>query len=163
MSSSSLFLKGGIWNWNWCFRVEKEKKIFSYKFFKEILKFIKNYWYRRQKFYPGYFFVYPKLNQCLKWRFHYIIVGNKNIWTICWIDFLNSWSKVWLVNFLTTLSRFHKSGAFFVLIKNKKSKGKILNDDLKYLCDTVQFISENTNRKFGEHYKEFCSGFFLML
>ena len=46
--------------------VWKKKKKFSYKFFKEVLKFIKNYWYRRQKFYPGYFFVYPKLNQCLK-------------------------------------------------------------------------------------------------
>ena len=52
------------------------KPLLSYKFFKEIIKYIKNYWYRKQKFYPGYFFVYPKLNQSLKWCLDYIIAGN---------------------------------------------------------------------------------------
>ena len=45
------------------------KQLISYKFFNEIVKFIKNFWHQRQKFYPGYFFVYPKLNQSIKCRF----------------------------------------------------------------------------------------------
>ena len=32
-------------------------------------------------------------------------------------------------------------GSFCVLIK--KPRGKFLNDDLKYLCDKIQYISEN--------------------
>ena len=52
------------------------KPLVSYKFFNEIIQFIKIFWYHRQKFYPGYFFIYPRLNQSLKWRFDYIIIGN---------------------------------------------------------------------------------------
>ena len=52
------------------------KPLVSYKFFKEMIKFIKFFWYLRQRFYPGYFFVHPKLNQSLKWGFDYIIIGN---------------------------------------------------------------------------------------
>ena len=53
------------------------KPLISYEFFDDIIKLIKKVWNRRQKFYPGYFFVYLKLNQSIKWRFDYIIV-NKN-------------------------------------------------------------------------------------
>ena len=49
-------------------------------------------------------------------------------------------------------------GSFFFLVK--KSRGKILNDDLKYLCDKVQYISANIYKKFAEDSKEFCYGFF---
>ena len=49
-------------------------------------------------------------------------------------------------------------GSFFVLIK--KPRGKILNEDLKYLCDNVQLISEKTYKEFAENSKEFCYGFF---
>ena len=65
------------------------RPLVSYKFFMAIINFAKNYWCHRQKFYPVFFFVYPKLNQSLKWRFDYIIVSNnkyklkKKIWTIC--------------------------------------------------------------------------------
>ena len=52
------------------------KPLVLYKFIKEMRKFIKFFRYLRQKFYPGYFFVHPKLNQSLKWRFDYIIIGN---------------------------------------------------------------------------------------
>ena len=49
-------------------------------------------------------------------------------------------------------------GSFFALIK--KPTGKILKDDLKYLCDKVQYISENIYKKFAEDSKEFCYDFF---
>ena len=52
------------------------KPLISDEFFKDILKFIEKFWCRRQKFYSGYFFIYPKLNQNIKWRFNYIIVNN---------------------------------------------------------------------------------------
>ena len=59
-------------------------------------------------------------------------------------------------NFLATFS-FKVSqvkGSLFVLIK--KPRGKILNEDLKYFCDKVQYISENIYKKFAEDSKEFC-------
>ena len=49
----------------------------------------------------------------------------------------------------------------FALIK--KPSGKILKNDLMYLCDKVQFISENICKKFAEDSKEFCYGFFPYL
>ena len=52
------------------------KPLISDEFFKDILKFIEKFWCRRQKFYSGYFFIYPKLNQNIKWRFYYSIVNN---------------------------------------------------------------------------------------
>ena len=52
------------------------KPLVAYKFFKEIINFVRIYWNNRNKFYPGYFFLYPKLNQTLKWRFDYIIITN---------------------------------------------------------------------------------------
>ena len=33
------------------------KPLISYKFFKAIISFIRDYWNKRQRFYPGYFFV----------------------------------------------------------------------------------------------------------
>ena len=52
------------------------KPLLSYEFFNDMIKFIRKFWNCRQKFYPGYLFVYPKLKQSLKWRFDYIIVNN---------------------------------------------------------------------------------------
>ena len=55
-----------------------DKPLFSYRFFEEIINFVKNYWGKRQLFFPGYFFIYPELNQSLKWRYNYILmVKNK--------------------------------------------------------------------------------------
>ena len=48
-------------------------------------------------------------------------------------------------------------GSLFNLIR--KPRGKISNDDLKYLCDNVQLISEKRHKKFSEHSKEVCYGF----
>ena len=48
----------------------------SYKFLNRIINFVRKYWNMRKRFYPGYFFLYPKLNQSLKWRFDYIIISN---------------------------------------------------------------------------------------
>ena len=51
-------------------------------------------------------------------------------------------------------------GAIAPLFLVKKPRGKILNDDLKYLYDKVQYISENIYKKFAQDSKEFCYGFF---
>ena len=140
------------------------KPLVSYKFFNEIIKFIENYWYRKRNFYPGYFFVYPRLNQSLNRRFDYIIVGNNrykfkrnmdDLLDRCFeqlgtsLDGKLSW-------YIDKISQVKVS--FFVRIK--KPRGKILNDDLNYLCDNVQRISENTYKKFAEHSIEFCYAFF---
>ena len=53
------------------------KPLILYELFKDIIKFSKNLWSRRRKLYPGYFFVYPMLNQSIKWRSDYIII-NRN-------------------------------------------------------------------------------------
>ena len=119
----------------------------SYKFFKKIINFIKSYWCHRQKFYPVCFFVYPKLNQSLQWRFDYIIVGNnrykskKNMDNL--LDRFFEQLEISLTQkFPRYIAKFSQvKGSFFVLIK--KPRGKFLNDDLKYLCDKVQYISEN--------------------
>ena len=52
------------------------KPLTSYKFFKDIISFVRRYWNMRKRFYLGYFFLYPKLNQSLKSRFDYIIISN---------------------------------------------------------------------------------------
>ena len=52
------------------------KPLISYNFFKDIINIIRDYWNKKQRFYPGYFFLYPKLNQSLKWRFDYIMITN---------------------------------------------------------------------------------------
>ena len=44
------------------------KRLLSYRSFEEIIKFVKNYWQKRKFFFPGYFFIYRKLNQSLKWK-----------------------------------------------------------------------------------------------
>ena len=55
-------------------------------------------------------------------------------------------------------------GSFFVLVK--KPRGKILNDNLKYLCNNVQLISENIYKKYAEEFmvknyaEEFSYGYF---
>ena len=48
----------------------------SYEFFKELIEQIKRHWNKRKKFFPGYLFPFPKLNQSLKWRFDYINITN---------------------------------------------------------------------------------------
>ena len=42
------------------------------------MDFIERYWKKRKIFYPGYYFIYPQLNQSIKWRFDYVFkVKNK--------------------------------------------------------------------------------------
>ena len=58
------------------------KPLLSWYFFEDIIEFVKEYWNKRKYFYPGYFFVYPRLNQSLKWRYDYVIIvktKHKNI------------------------------------------------------------------------------------
>ena len=49
-------------------------------------------------------------------------------------------------------------GSFYVLIK--KPRGKILNEDLKFMFKNVQYISENIYRKFAENSSSFRYKFF---
>ena len=112
LQKSCILHKGWIWNRSWCFRLEQEKTcsyIFSetfpaYNFLKDIISFIRH-WNCRKFLYPGYLFLYPRLNQSLKWHFDYIIVANnrfigkKKTWTSYYIDFLKGWSVLFNVNF----------------------------------------------------------------
>ena len=50
------------------------KHLFSYRFFVEIIDFVKSCWQEIKFFFPGYFFIYPKLNQSLKWRYDYVLI-----------------------------------------------------------------------------------------
>ena len=50
------------------------KPLLTYHSFKEIIEFVKNYWQKREFIFPGYFFIYPKLNQSLKWRYDYVLI-----------------------------------------------------------------------------------------
>ena len=66
------------------FVCKKKKKsllrpLITYKFFNDMRKFVRTYWSRRQKLYPGYFFVNHILNQSLKWRFNYIIFNHDKL------------------------------------------------------------------------------------
>ena len=99
------------------------KLLISYEFFNDMIKFIRKFLNCRQKLFLlvwttlAYVFVYPKLKQSIKWWFVYIIVNSnryklrKNMDDL--LDFLNNWSRVYLVDFRATLSRFHKSSTFF--------------------------------------------------
>ena len=53
------------------------KPLSSYRFSEEIIEFVKNYWQKRKFFFSGYFFIYLKLNQSLKWRYDYILIVKK--------------------------------------------------------------------------------------
>ena len=57
------------------------KPLISYSFFEELIDFIESYWKKRKVLYPGYYFIFPRLNQSLKWRFDYVFTvkyGKKN-------------------------------------------------------------------------------------
>ena len=55
-----------------------EKPLISYQSVKEIVSFVRNYWRQQKYFYPDYFYIRPRLNQSLKWRYDYIfLVKNK--------------------------------------------------------------------------------------
>ena len=49
-----------------------ERPLISYYFFDELINFIEHYWHEHKYFYTGYYFVYPRLNQSLKWKNDYI-------------------------------------------------------------------------------------------
>ena len=114
-------------------RMSLMKLLIPYEFFNDMIKFIRKFLNCRQKLFLlvwttlAYVFVYPKLNQSIKWRFVYIIVNSnryklrKNMDDL--LDFLNNWSRVYLVDFHVTLSRFHKSSTFFsFLLKSLEEK-----------------------------------------
>ena len=68
------------------------KPLISYSFFEELMDFVENYWKKTKFFSPGYYFIFPRLNQSLKWRLDFVfIVKNKQQnrkWKTFYIDFL---------------------------------------------------------------------------
>ena len=112
-----------------------------------------------------FFFLYPRLNQSLKWRFDYIIVANDKFRgkrkygrTFRWV----------LWNVETKLqgefSRYivkipQVKGSFNVLIN--KPRGKILGDNLKQLFDDIKYISKKVYRQFSDQCNSFRHQFFL--
>ena len=51
-----------------------EKPLLAYSYFDEIVSSIEQYWLRRKLFFPGYCFVYPRMNQSLKLKNGYIFL-----------------------------------------------------------------------------------------
>ena len=49
-----------------------ERSLISYYFFDEIINFTEHYWHEHKYFFARYHFVYPRLNQNLKWKNDYI-------------------------------------------------------------------------------------------
>ena len=63
--------------------VSKKKKLvhvsflnplISYSFFDEMVEFIEKYRSKRKIFYPRYYFIFQRLNDCLKWRYDYVLL-----------------------------------------------------------------------------------------
>ena len=106
------------------------KPLISYKFFEDIIKFIRKYWNMRKVFYPGYFFSYPRLIQSLKLRFDYVIISNnkrrknKNIDVLLdrFFESLESSFRCEFPRYIIKVSE--NKGSFYVLVK--KPRGKIL-------------------------------------
>ena len=64
--------------------VSKKKKLvhvsflnplISYSFFDELVELIEKYRNKRKIFYPRYYFIFPRLNDCLKWRYGYVFLA----------------------------------------------------------------------------------------
>ena len=139
------------------------KLLLSYSFFEDLIDYIKNYWQKRKFFYPGYYFIYPKINQSLKWRFDYVfIVINKPkdkkrnggpIRSIFWklrVSFAEEFPR-----YIVKVSQV--KGSFYVLVR--KLRGKILNNDLEILFKYVKSISNKIYNKFSEDSGMFCYSF----
>ena len=54
------------------------KPLIQYPFYKQIITFIRKYWYDREYFCEPYVLKYPKLNQSIKWHFDYVIALKKD-------------------------------------------------------------------------------------
>ena len=65
-----------------CIFVSKKKKLVHFSFpnslisyhFDELVRFVRMYWNKRKYFYPGYFLMEPRLNQCVKFKFEYSLI-----------------------------------------------------------------------------------------
>lgn len=71
------------------------KPLLSYNFIDDMIELIKNYW-NKGNFFPGCFYIYPKLNQSLKWRYDYILTvkskPSTKKWMIYWTDSMRTWN-----------------------------------------------------------------------
>ena len=129
--------------------VSKKKKLvhllfleplISYPFFEELIDFVKSYWQRRKFFYPGYYFICPKINQSFKWKFDYVFTvknkpSNKKMDDLLarFFEKLESSLKREFYQYIMKISQV--KGSFYMLIR--KPRGTILGDDLNILFEKV--------------------------
>lgn len=140
------------------------KPLLSWYFFEDIIEFVKEYWNKRKCFYPGYFIVYPRLNQSLKWRYDYVIIvknKHKKI-TENLLDRFYEALELFIKRKFDTYGYIVKipqvKGSFYGLIR--RPRGKILHENLKYMIDNINYISEKNYRRFARHSNRFRYNFF---
>ena len=88
-------------------------------------------------------FLYPKLNQSLKWRFDYVIITNSKFKGKSTDDLLDRFFERLEFGFCYEFSRYiikvsEVKGSFYVLVK--KPRGKILGDNLRNLFNSAKYI-----------------------
>ena len=118
------------------------KLLFSYRSFEEIIDFVKSYWQKRKFFFPGYFFIYPKLKQSLKWRYNYVLIAKNKPTTKKMDDLLGRFYENMKFSLKRKFSRYivklsQVKGSFYVLMR--KPRGKTLNDNLNFMFENVKY------------------------
>ena len=139
------------------------KPFISYPFLEELIDFVKSYWQKRKYFYPGYYFIYPKRNQRLKWKFDYVFIvknkpSNKKMDDLLdrFFEKLESSFKKEFYQYTVKISQI--KGSFYMLIR--KPRGKILGDDLNILFEKVGNISKYVCKNFARDTCLFRYSFF---
>ena len=141
------------------------RPVVSYKLFNDIVRFVRTYWSRRQKLYPGYFFVNPILNQSFKWQLLTMVnLDNEKIRDMDnlldrFFEELEARLKLKFPRYIIKVSQLN--GSSFVLVK--RLRGKILNDNKLFLYDTVQRLSEDSYKKYADNCNKFSHNYFRIL
>lgn len=107
-------------------------------------------------FYPGYHFIYPNINQSLKSWFDYVFLvkhkpvtkKKKKMEDLLdhFYERLEASLKQKFNQYIAKVSQV--KGSFYVLIR--KLRGKILNNDLKFLFENLKHISVTIYNRFAE-------------
>ena len=108
-------------------------------------------------------FIYPKLNESLKWRYDYVLIvkskPSKKKMEVLLDRFFKTMEfsmKRKFNIYIVKVSQGKES--FYVLIR--KPRGKILGDDLSFTIENVKYISEKIYRSFARHSSDFRYKFF---
>ena len=139
------------------------KSLVAYPFFENIIYFVKNYFRKRKHFYPGYYFIYPQLNQSLKWCFDYVVLVKSKPTTKKMEDLLDRFYDKLESSLKRKYNRYvvkvsQAKGWFYVLVR--KPRGKILNEELDILYKDVKNISTKVYNRFAEDSSTFRHNFF---